>query len=95
MNTLQKDIKNMFDLDVPTDIVDLIVNYYVYVAKDVLKSYLFDNNAVISYDFSLYHPEKERNKMLSMLSYEEKDVSFSDRNIFPVGCIIKMTRLLV
>jgi len=28
-------------------------------------------------------------------SYEEKDVSFSDRNIFPVGCIVKMTRLLV
>ena len=28
-------------------------------------------------------------------SYEEKDVSFSDRNIFPVGCISKMTRLLI
>ena len=31
----------------------------------------------------------------SFSSYEEKDVSFSDRNIFPVGCIVKMTKLLV
>jgi len=28
-------------------------------------------------------------------SYEEKDVSFSDRNIFPVGCIVKKERILV
>jgi|TARA_R100001463_G_scaffold40405_2_gene85747 hypothetical protein len=28
-------------------------------------------------------------------SYEEKDVSFSDRNVFPKGCIVRMTRLLV
>ena len=28
-------------------------------------------------------------------SYEEKDVSFSDRNIFPVGCIQKMEKILV
>tara|TARA_R100000353_G_scaffold143745_1_gene102876 strand:- start:2053 stop:2424 length:372 start_codon:yes stop_codon:yes gene_type:complete len=28
-------------------------------------------------------------------SYEEKDVSFSDRNIFPVGCIVKMERILL
>ena len=28
-------------------------------------------------------------------SYEEKDVSFSDRNVFPKGCILKLTKLLL
>ena len=28
-------------------------------------------------------------------SYEEKDVSFSDRNVFPKGCVVKLTKLLV
>ena len=26
-------------------------------------------------------------------SYEDKDVSFSDRNVFPIGCIKKMERI--
>ena len=26
-------------------------------------------------------------------SYEDKDVSFSDRNVFPVGCIVKMDKI--
>ena len=28
-------------------------------------------------------------------SYEDKDVSFSDRNVFPKGCVVKLTKLLV
>jgi hypothetical protein len=29
----------------------------------------------------------------SFASYEDKDVSFSDRNIFPVGCVVKMEKI--
>ena len=28
-------------------------------------------------------------------SYEDRDVSFSDRNVFPKGCVVKLTKLLV
>ena len=42
-----------------------------------------------------YIYKKTKKFVWSFSSYEEKDVSFSDRNIFPVGCIIKMTKLLV
>ena len=28
-------------------------------------------------------------------SYEDKDVSFSDRNVFPKGCIVRLTKLLI
>ena len=28
-------------------------------------------------------------------SYEDKDVSFSDRNVFPKGCIVRLTKLLL
>ena len=26
-------------------------------------------------------------------SYEDKDVSFSDRNVFPAGCIVKLEKI--
>jgi hypothetical protein len=42
-----------------------------------------------------YIYRKTKKFVWSFSSYEEKDVSFSDRNIFPVGCIVKMTKLLV
>ena len=42
-----------------------------------------------------YIYKKSTKFVWTFASYEEKDISFSDRNVFPKGCIIKMTRLLV
>ena len=42
-----------------------------------------------------YIYKKTKKFVWSFSSYEEKDVSFSDRNIFPVGSIVKMIKLLV
>ena len=42
-----------------------------------------------------YIYKKSTKFVWTFASYEEKDVSFSDRNVFPKGCILRMTRLLV
>ena len=39
-----------------------------------------------------YIYKKTKKFVWTFASYEDKDVSFSDRNIFPVGCIIKMDK---
>jgi hypothetical protein len=38
---------------------------------------------------------KDNKMVLTFASYEENDGLFSDRNVFPKGCIIKMEKLLI
>ena len=37
--------------------------------------------------------KKDRNNLRTFASYEQGDELFSDRNVFPKGCIIKMEKL--
>jgi len=39
--------------------------------------------------------KKDRKNILTFASYENNDELFSDRNVFPVGCILKMERVLI
>jgi hypothetical protein len=38
---------------------------------------------------------KDKKNVLTFASYEEGDGLFSDRNVFPRGCILKMERILI
>ena len=38
---------------------------------------------------------KDKKYVWTFASYEQNDELFSDRNIFPTGCIIKMERILI
>ena len=42
-----------------------------------------------------YIYKKNSKCIWTFASYEDKDVSFSDRNVFPKGCVVKLTKLLV
>jgi hypothetical protein len=42
-----------------------------------------------------YIYKKTSKYIWTFASYEDKDVSFSDRNVFPKGCVVKLTKLLV
>ena len=44
----------------------------------ITHAYVFDTN---------------RNYIWTFASYEENDELFSDRNVFPIGCIIKMAKI--
>ena len=37
--------------------------------------------------------EKDRKNVRTFASYEQDDELFSDRNVFPIGCIIKMEKV--
>jgi hypothetical protein len=37
--------------------------------------------------------DKNRKYVWTFASYEENDELFSDRNVFPVGCIVKMEKI--
>ena len=37
--------------------------------------------------------EKNRKYVWTFASYEEGDELFSDRNVFPIGCIVKMEKI--
>ncbi len=37
--------------------------------------------------------EKDHKYVWTFASYEENDELFSDRNVFPIGCIIKMEKI--
>jgi|TARA_Y100001937_G_scaffold68911_1_gene94120 hypothetical protein len=37
--------------------------------------------------------DKNRKYLWTFASYEENDELFSDRNVFPLGCIIKMEKI--
>ena len=37
--------------------------------------------------------EKDKKYLWTFASYEENDELFSDRNVFPLGCIIKMEKI--
>ena len=40
-----------------------------------------------------YLLEKDRKNVRTFASYEQDDELFSDRNVFPIGCIIKMEKV--
>jgi hypothetical protein len=40
-----------------------------------------------------YMFSKDRKYVRTFASYEQGDELFSDRNVFPVGCIIKMEKV--
>ena len=42
-----------------------------------------------------YVYEKDNKNIRTFGSYEHNDELFSDRNVFPKGCIIKMERILI
>ena len=42
-----------------------------------------------------YVYEKDNKNSRTCGSYEKNDELFSDRNVFPKGCIIKMERILI
>jgi len=39
--------------------------------------------------------KKDRKNLWTFASFEENDELFSDRNVFPIGCIKKMERILL
>ena len=49
----------------------------------------FECSTMVSY---AYVYRKTKKFVWTFASYDEKDAVFSDRNIFPVGCIIKMEK---
>ena len=49
-------------------------------AKMVTHAYLFN---------------KDKKNVRTFASYEEGDELFSDRNVFPIGCIVKMEKVLL
>ena len=40
-----------------------------------------------------YLLDKDRKNVRTFASYEQDDELFSDRNVFPVGCILKMEKI--
>jgi len=42
-----------------------------------------------------YIYRKTKKALWTFASYDEKDEAYSDRNVFPIGCIIKQERLNV
>ena len=52
----------------------------------------FECSRMISFAY-LY--KKNKRFLWTFASYDEKDEAYSDRNVFPVGCIIKMEKLNV
>ena len=38
---------------------------------------------------------KDRKHIRTFASYEEGDELFSDRNVFPIGCIVKMEKVRI
>jgi hypothetical protein len=42
-----------------------------------------------------YVLNKDKNNIRTFASYEENDELFSDRNVFPKGCIKKMEKILI
>ena len=52
----------------------------------------FECSKVITF---AYIYKRTKNFIWTFSSFDEKDEVFSDRNIFPIGCIIKMEKLNV
>jgi|TARA_R110000824_G_scaffold14373_7_gene61193 hypothetical protein len=52
----------------------------------------FECAKMISY---AYVYKKNKKFVWSFASYDEKDEAYSDRNIFPLGCIVKMEKINV
>ena len=52
----------------------------------------FDASRMVSYG---YVYKKTKQFLYTFASYDEKDAVFSDRNIYPIGCITKMEKLNV
>ena len=52
----------------------------------------FEASRMVSYG---YVYKKTKKFLYTFASYDEKDAVFSDRNIYPIGCITKMEKLNV
>ena len=52
----------------------------------------FEASRMVSFG---YVYKKTKKFLYTFASYDEKDEVFSDRNIFPIGCITKMEKLNV
>ena len=39
--------------------------------------------------------KKDKKSLWTFASFEENDELFSDRNVFPIGCVRKMERILL
>ena len=39
--------------------------------------------------------KKDKNYLWTFASYDENEAVFSDRNCFPIGCIVSMTKIEV
>ena len=50
----------------------------------------FESSKMITHGY-IY--KKTKKFVWTFSSYEDKDVSFSDRNVFPVGCIVRMDKI--
>ena len=77
--------------------------YYFY--KITWRDITGDAGHATSFDFSGMMPsvmvthayvfEKESKNVRTFASYEVNDELFSDRNVFPRGCIVKMEKILI
>ena len=77
--------------------------YYFY--KITWLDILGDSGHATSHEFSGMMPsimvtnaylyEKNSKCIRTFASYEESDGLFSDRNVFPTGCVVKMEKILL
>ena len=77
--------------------------YYFYTIKWI--DILGDSGHATSKEFDLMQPalmtttgyvySKDKKHLKTFSSYDDKEESFSDRNVFPIGCIVKMEKILL
>ena len=75
--------------------------YYFY--KIVWSDILGDSGHADTVEFSKMRPatmishayifEKNKKYLKTFASYDETDAQFSDRNVFPIGCIISLEKI--
>jgi hypothetical protein len=53
----------------------------------------FDKMQIATMVTQAYVYSKDRKFLKTFASYDDNEAVFSDRNIFPVGCIVKMERM--
>jgi len=70
---LQVYLREICDLDVPIDIIDMIINYHFIVITDIFNSFIRGTSIPVIYDFGLDQTQEDRNKMLTSLSLYERN----------------------
>ena len=58
--------------------------------SDALEFSKFEPATMISYGYLF---SKDKSCIRSFASYDSKEESFSDRNVYPTGCIIKLEKI--